>query len=112
MHAGEKISGEFVVAGCDTAKVLEPAKAAFDDIAALVRLLIEAMEGHTVGFVGYDRACTKFDDLRAKVVAVICFVGDERAQVGRKRQDAWSGDDVGILAGCQMKNAWPAARIA
>ena len=43
MNSSQEITGELVVSGGDAAEVLEPAKAALDDIAALVGAFIEAM---------------------------------------------------------------------
>jgi hypothetical protein len=55
MNSGQEIPGEFVVSGGDAPEVLEPAKAAFDDISASVGALVEAMDDDTVRFVGDDR---------------------------------------------------------
>ena len=55
LYSGKEISGEFVVACGDASEVLEAAEAAFDDIAALVGLLVVADALFTIGLSGDDR---------------------------------------------------------
>ena len=55
MNSSQEITGELVVSGGDAAEVLEPAKAALDDISAFVGAFVEAMDDDAVGFVGDDR---------------------------------------------------------
>ena len=112
MNSGQKIAGELVVSGRDAAEVLEPAKAALDDISALVGAFIEAMNDDAVGFVGDDGLGAATYDFVAKVVAVIPFVAEERAHGRRERQNIGRRRDIGILAWGQMQDDRPAERIA
>lgn len=110
MNSGQEVSGELVVSGSDTAKVLEPAEAAFDDISAFVGAFVEAMDNDAVGFVGNDGLGAATNDFAAKVIAVIPFVGQERTH-GRERQNIGRCRDIGILAWGQMQDNRPAERI-
>ena len=112
MNSGQEIPGELVVSGGDAPEVLEPAKAALDDISALVGAFVEAMDNDAVGFVGNDRLGSAAHDFAAKVVAVIPFVGEERAHGRRERQNIGRGCNIGILAWGQMQDDRPAERIA
>ena len=112
MNSSEEIALELVVSSCDAAEVLEAAEASLDDVSALVGSLVEGMDYDAVGFVGDDRLCAAIDDLGPQAVAVVAFVGEEGAHGRSERQHVGSGRDVGILASCEMKNDWPAKRIA
>ena len=112
MNSSQEIAGELVVSGGDTAEVLEPAKAALDDVSAFVGAFVEAMDDDAVGFVGDDGLGAATYDFAAKVVAVIPFVGEERAHGRRERQNIWRRRDIGILAWGQMQDDRPAERIA
>ena len=106
MNSGQEISGELVISGGDAAEVLEPAKAALDDISASVSAFVEAIDDDAIGFVGDDGLGA------AKVVAVIAFVGEERAHGRRERQNIWRRRDIGIVAWGQVQDDRPAERIA
>ena len=93
-------------------KVFQSAEAALDNITPFVRLLAEAMEDYSVGLVRNDGLGAAVDDVGAKVVAVVCLVGDEGAHRRRQRQQGRRGGDVGILAGSEMKCVRPAVWIA
>ncbi len=112
MNSSQEIPGELVISGGDAPEVLEPAKAAFDDISAFVGAFVEAMDDDTVGFIGDYGPGAATNDFAAKVVAVIPFVGEERAHRWRQRQDIGRGRDIGILAWRQMQDDRPAERIA
>jgi hypothetical protein len=112
MNSGQEIPGELVISGGDAAEVLEPAKAAFDDISAFVGAFVEAMDDDTVGFIGDYGLGAPTNDFAAKVVAIIPFVGEERAHGWRERQDIGRRSDIGILAWGQMQHDRPAERIA
>ena len=88
MNSSQEIAGELVVSGGDAAEVLEPAKAALDDISAFVGAFIEAMDDDAVGFVGDHGLGAATNDFAAKVVAIIPFVGEERAHGWRERHKA------------------------
>jgi hypothetical protein len=112
MNSSQEIPGELVVSGGDAAEILEPAKAALDDISAFVGAFIEAMDDDAVGFVGDDGLGAATNDFTAKVVAIIRFVGEERAHGRRERQNIGRRRDIGILAWGQMQDDGPAKRIA
>jgi len=112
MNSGQEISGELVISGGDAAEVLEPAKAALDDVSAFVSAFVEAMDDDAVGLVGDDGLGAETDDVAAKVVAVIPFVGEESAHGRRERQNIWRRRDVGIVAWGQVQDDRPAERIA
>ena len=112
MNSGQEIPGKLVVSGGDASEVLEPAKAALDDISAFVGAFVEAMDDDTVRFIGDYGLGAATNDFAAKVVAVIAFVGEERAHGRRERQDIGRRRDIGILAWGQMQDDRPAERIA
>jgi hypothetical protein len=97
MNSGQEIPGELIVSGGYAAEVLEPAEAAFDDISAFVGALVERMDDDTIGFIGDDGLGAATNDFAAKVVAVIPFVGEERAHGWRERQNIGRRRDIGIL---------------
>jgi len=112
MNSGQEIPGELVVSGGDATEVLEPAEAAFDDISAFVGALVEVMDDNTVGFVRDDGLCAATNDFAAKVVAVIPFVGEERAHGRRERQNIGRCSDVRILGSDAGRPAGRADRSA
>ncbi|MHC2577696.1 hypothetical protein ACVI1J_005097 [Bradyrhizobium diazoefficiens] len=112
MNSGQKITGELVISRGDAPEVLEPAKAAFDDISSFVGAFVEAMDDDTVRFIGDYGLGATTDDFAAKLVAIIPFVGEEHAHGWRERQDIGSRSDIGILAWSQMQDDRPAERIA
>ena len=112
MNSSQEVPGELVVSGGYTAEVLESAETAFDDISASVSTFVEAMDDDTIGFIGDDGLGTAPNDFAAKVVAIIAFVGEERAHRWRERQDIRRRRDIGILAWGQMQDDRPAQRIA
>src|ERR1700750_2564602 len=112
MNSGQEMPGDLVISGGDAAEVLEPAKAAFDDISAFVDAFVEAMDDNTVRFIGDYGLGAATNNFAAKVVAVIPFVGEQRAHGWRERQDIGRRSDIGILAWGQMQHDRPAERIA
>ncbi|MEY9747269.1 hypothetical protein ABIF65_006643 [Bradyrhizobium japonicum] len=112
MNSGPKITGELVISRGDAPEVLEPAKAAFDDISSFVGAFVEAMDDDTVRFIGDYGLGATTKDFAAKLVAIIPFVGEEHAHGWRERQDIGSRSDIGILAWSQMQDDRPAERIA
>ena len=112
MNSSQEIPGELVVSGGDAAEVLEPAKAALDDISAFVGAFIESMDDDAVGFVGDYGLGAATNDFTAKVVAIIPFVSEERAHRRRERQNIGRRRDISILAWGQMQDDRPAERIA
>ncbi|MET4764060.1 hypothetical protein ABH975_007141 [Bradyrhizobium ottawaense] len=112
MNSGQKITGELVISRGDAPEVLEPAKAAFDDISSFVGAFVEAMDDDTVRFIGDYGLGATTNDFAAKLVAIIPFVGEEHAHGWRERQDIGSRSDIGVLAWSQMQDDRPAERIA
>jgi len=112
MNSGQEIPGELVVSGGYAPEVLEPAEAALDDVSAFVGALVEAMDDDTVRFVGDDGLGAATSNFAAKVVAVIPFVGEERAHGRRERQNIGRRRNIGVLAGGQMQDDRSAERIA
>jgi len=112
MNSSQEIPGELIISGSDAPEVLEPAKAALDDISAFVGAFVEAMDDDTVGFIGNDRLGAATNDFAAKIVAVIPFVSEERAHGRSERQNVGRRRDIGILAWGQMQDDRPAERIA
>ena len=112
MNSGQEIPGELVVSGGDAPEVLEPAKAALDDISTFVGAFVEAMNDDSVGFVGDYGLGAAANDFAAKAVAVIPFVSEERAHGRRERQNIGRRRDIGILTWGQMQDDRSAERIA
>ena len=112
MNSSQEIPGELIISGSDAPEVLEPAKAALDDISAFVGAFVEAMDDNTVRFIGDYGLGAATNNFAAKVVAVIPFVGEQRAHGWRERQDIGRRSDIGILAWGQMQHDRPAERIA
>ena len=112
MNSGQEIPSELVVSGGDAPEVLEPAEAALDDVSAFVGTFVEAMDDDPVGFIGDYGLGAATGDFGAKVVAIIAFVGEERAHGWGERQNIGRSSDIGILAWGQMKDDRPAERIA
>ena len=73
---------------------------------------VEAMDDDAVGLVGDDGLGPATNDFTTKIVAVVSFVGEERAHGWRERQDIGRRRDIGILAWSQMQDDRPAERIA
>jgi hypothetical protein len=112
MNSCQKVPGELVVSAGYTPEVLEPAKAALDDIPAFVGAFVEAVEDDTVGFVGDYRLVAVTYDFGAKVVTVVPFVGEKRAHRWCERQNIGRSRDVGILTWGQMQDDRSAERLA
>src|SRR5258708_1447442 len=70
------------------------------------------MDDNAIGFVGNNRRCAMLDDLGAQPVAVVALVGEKLRHEWRERQDIGRRSNVGILARGQVKDDWPAERIA
>ena len=70
------------------------------------------MEDDTVGFVGNDGLCAALDDGGAQLIAVVSFVADESRHGRCEREHLGCDGDVSSLTGAEVKNDWPAERIA
>ena len=87
MNSGQEIPSELVVSGGYAPEVLEPAEAALDDISAFVGAFVEAMDDDPVGFIGDYGLGAATGDFGAQTVAIIAFVGEERAHGRGERQN-------------------------
>ena len=112
MDGSQEVSGEFVVTSSDTPETLEPAEATLDDIAPFIGALVEAVEGHPVGFVWNDGLGTTIDDFGAKAVAVVAFVPNEGRHRRREFQEGRRSGNICVLARSEMKCARFAIRVA
>ena len=112
MNSGQEIPSELVISCGDAAEVLQPAKAAFDDISAFVGAFVETMDDNTVGFIGNDGLGAVSSDFGAKVVTVVPFVCEKRAHGWCERQNIGRSSDVGILTWGQMQDDRPAEWVA
>src|SRR5260370_12611189 len=79
MDCGEEISGGFVVARCDGAKLLELAEEIFDEMPRLVHLFVEGARDFAVALGGDHRrfACRK-ERLDLVLLGVKTFVCQQR----------------------------------
>lgn len=112
MNCGEEVACKFVVSCSDTPKILQSAEAALDDVAPPVGSLVEAVQGDPVGLVGNDRPRSDAEDQRAERIAIVAFVGEERAHRRCECQHIGRSGNVGVLAWRQMDGAGPAEWIA
>ena len=70
------------------------------------------MDDDTVRFIGDYGLGATTNDFAAKLVAIIPFVGEERAHGRRERQNIGRRRDIGILAWGQMQDERPAERTS
>jgi len=108
----QEVSGKFVVTSCEPPEVLEAAEASLDDVAPFIGALVEAVEGHPVGFVWNDRLGTTTDDFGAKAVAVVTFVANEGGHWRREFQKGRSCSNICALAWSEMKCVRLTIRVA
>lgn len=111
MDRCEVVSSELVVSGGDAPEIFEPAEASFDNVSPLVGVLVEPMQDDAVRLVGNDGPGAALDDVGSQSIAVIAFVGDERAHGRGERQHVRRGSDVGVVAGGQVKRMGPAIGV-
>ena len=77
MDTGEKISGEFVIACRDGAKVLEFVEEALDEIALAIKGKIAGQWLRAAGMGRNHRGDLPLGERLDKAVGVICLVGNE-----------------------------------
>jgi hypothetical protein len=70
-----EVGGEFVVTGGDTTPVLEPAKSAFDDVAAFVGFGVEGVKAFARRIVRDHGKSPPLDEEPSQPVAVISCIG-------------------------------------
>jgi hypothetical protein len=112
MNSGQEIAGELVISCGDAAEVLEPARAALNDIPTFVGGFVQAMDDDAIGFIGDYGVGAMPNDFGAELVTVVPFVGEKRAHRWCERQNIGGSSDVGILTLGQMQDDRPAERIA
>lgn len=82
MDAGEKISGEFVIACGDGAKVLEFIEEAFDEITLAIEGEIAGQWLFAAGMGRNHRGDLSLGEGVDEGVGVVCRVGNERPWIG------------------------------
>jgi hypothetical protein len=112
LNGGQEVSGELIIAGSDAPEILEPAEAAFDDIASFVGAFVEAMEGSSIRLIRNDGDCAALEDIGAEGVTIVALVGDEYAHRRSEVQKGGRDRNVGILSGSEMECARSAIRVA
>ena len=66
---------ELIIARCDTPEILQPAKAALDDVAAFVGFLVVADFLFAVGFARDDGLDAALLEEGADRIGIVAFVG-------------------------------------
>src|SRR5260370_131053 len=76
MDCGEEISGGFVVARCDGAKLLELAEEIFDEMPRLVHLFVEGARDGADALAGVHRGVTRgkdrVDHALVVIISLVC----------------------------------------
>lgn len=81
MNSCEEISGEFVVACGDSAKVLELIEEALDKVAFAVEREVAVPRGLAIGFWGDDRANLPPIESLDQRIGVVSFVPDQSPRI-------------------------------
>jgi hypothetical protein len=81
---------ELIIACCDTPEILQPAKAALDDVAAFVGFLVAADFVFAVGFAWDDGFDAALLEEGADCIGILAFVGEELFDA-RDQADAFFG---------------------
>jgi hypothetical protein len=108
---GKEVLRELVVAGRDPTEILEPAKAALDDIALLVGLLVMADLVLAVGFAGNDSLDAALFEESSDRIGVIAFVGEQFLDARNEANAGFRHDAIGNVAWCQDEDPRPAKLI-
>ena len=103
MQKGVESVGEFVVSGCDTAELLETIEKSFDEVSRLVSMPIDFALGVAVASRRDDGLGAGRLDGFDQSVAVVAFVGDDRAG-GYRLDQGRALRDVSDLAGGQNQS--------
>ena len=82
LNRGEKISGEFVIAGRNGAKVLNLVEEALDEVAFAVECEIAIALGLSVGFGGNYRRDLPLCEALDERISVVGFVCDQGLRIG------------------------------
>ena len=99
---------ELVVSRCDAPPILEPAEAAFDDVAVLVGLLVMADFLLAVGFARNDGLDAVFFEKGSDRIGVIGFVGEEFLDAGDKAHAFFGHHAIGGVSGREDEGPGPA----
>jgi hypothetical protein len=111
MDGGYEIACEFIVPGCDAAKIREPTEHALDDIAAFVGGFVVAVR-MLAGRIGRDyRLDPPLGQLLAQAVGITSSVGQEAAGMGDHADEAASTDQIVGITGRDHEGQRPADMI-
>ena len=100
MEEGVEATGKFVVSSCDTPELLEAIEESLDEVSCLVAVPVDFAFGIAIASRWDDRLGTGCLDDVDQGIAIVTFVGDDRA--GRDGLNQGSPlRDIGHLAGCQ-----------
>ena len=96
MDAGEKISGELVVARCDGAKVLEFVEEALDEVALAIESEVARQRDRTAGMGRNDRSDLPAGEGFDEGIGVIALVTDQSRWIGIREQGLCTGEVAGL----------------
>jgi hypothetical protein len=82
MDAGEKVSGELVVARCDGAKVLEFVEEALDEVALAIESEVARQRDRAAGMGGNDRRDLPVGEGLDEGIGVVGLVTDQSRWIG------------------------------
>ena len=110
-EAGEIVSSEAVVSGCDASPILELAEQAFDDVSALIGGAIERVRGAPGG--GGGNGCSDLPLLEpsAQAVGVVGLVRQHALWFCDGAEKRNGHDDVGDISGGQRESDRSAAIV-
>lgn len=108
---GQDVAGELVVAGGDAPEILEAAECIFDEMAVAVSRFVEPDLFLAVAASGDDRPGLLAPQARAKCVAVIALVGDQRADARPILHEQLGGLDGAGIAGREAQREGPPDHI-
>ena len=94
MDTGEKVSGKFVVARRDGAKVLEFVKEALDEITLAIQSKIAGQWRGAAGVGRNHRGDLPLGEGLDEGVGIVCLVGNERPWIGMLEQRLAAGEIV------------------
>jgi hypothetical protein len=96
LDAGEEVSGEFVVAGGDGAKVLEFVEEALDEIALAVEREVTRARRLAIGFRSNHRCDVAPGQGVDERVGVESFIANQHFWIGRIQQGLGASEIVGL----------------
>ena len=96
MHCGEKISGQFVIAGGDGTEVLEQIEESFDEVAFAVEREIAGPLDLTVGLGRDDRNDSPLRESADERVGIVRLVGKQGIWLGVLDQQLGTSKIMGL----------------